>query len=998
MPHCLALLALLALLAGCAPDDAPFARARVIGDPSEAIGGPKALATTGDWLLENDRVRFAILDAGYSPGPSIFGGTVVDADLQRWDPAYAHGRGADLLAEVFPTANMNVTEALEPGQVEIVADGSDGGAAAIRVTGGARGFLSMLDTLWGLVRAPDLQLVTDYVLEPGEPFLRIRTTVTCGGGEPRVEGDPMPPVDAGTPLIEVAITTGLVVGDFFLSGGSTDVFAPGIGFDEGRAIEEAELAGRNLFLDPFVVDYLASTGATTSYGYASSDGPLLVPMFTSSQTAGVAHAVEGDGTDARFPAGAAWTSERVLSVGSGDIGSALDGLLEARGTPRGHVVGRVIEATTGRSLAGAHVFAYRGPIETHEGRPWAEWRTDVGIDDTPDGSFGGDLPEGTWTLVPHLEGHPDGQPVEVEVAEGDEVRVALDLPLAGRVELEVVDETGLPIPAKVSLFATAAEPAQNTVLGDGWISGGATEVVFGADWPVTVTLPTGEYTAVASRGPEYEIGESPAFVVTDHESTRVRLQVVRSVDTTGFVGADLHVHCDASFDSGVTRADRVIGMAAEGVEYFVSTDHDVITVYSPTVDDLGLEPWIRTEAGVEVSPLELGHFIGFPLRREPLSPTGGAFAWDGMEPGDLLDALAGVAADGVDPFTLVAHPRDGILGYFDQFGLDPYASDAGDVAVDPPLLSLLNPLISASGFRLDMDAIEVFNSKRMELVRTPVRAEAEAYAADRDVTRIRDMLTRTLDEQEALAAGTEELAHGILGQVDDWFTLLNLGYRLTAVGSSDTHSRTGTPGGWPRNYVLSETDDPAYLDTGALIDALRGHHVVVTYGPFIRFEADGEPVGSEIAATGPVSLSIQVQAPGWFDVDHVELYENGTLVREWTVDAPPHPVVRFEETVEVDPAIDAWYVVVANGPAGMDPVFPEEERAYVQLQDVVVEALSPIAALAPFLSEPVPRPRAYPMVPYAITNPIWVDVGGDGWTPPGLPSWLRAPPEPGNAR
>ncbi|MBN1337350.1 MAG: CehA/McbA family metallohydrolase [Deltaproteobacteria bacterium] len=988
------LLALVALLVACAPEQEPFARAFVIEDRSQLIGGPKALASPGDWMLENDRIRIAVLDAGYSPGPSIYGGSVVDADLQRYDPAFAHGQGADLFAELFCTANMNLMEAVEPGQVEIVADGSDGGPATIRVTAGARGFLSMLDALWALVAAPDLQIVTDYVLEPGVSFLRIRTTVTYGGADPQLDGEPMPPVDGDTPLIETAISTGLVVGDFFLSGGSTDVFAPGIGFDEGLAVFEAYEAGRNLFLDPFVVDYLASAGSHTSYGYASVDGPLLVPMFTSNQTAGIAHAVEGDGSPSRFPAGTAWTSERVFSVGDGDIGSALDGLLEARHIPRGEVVGRVTEATTGRSLSGAHVFAWRGPPETREGRPWAEWRTDVGIDEVPDGSFGGDLPSGTWTLAAHLAGRPEGRPVQVEVVPGDRVRVALELPLAGQVEIDVVDEVGRPVPAKVSLFATSGSSTRNTVLGDGWISGGASEVLFSATWPVTATLPTGEYTAVASRGPEYELGRSRAFLVSDHETTRVRLLVIRSVDTTGFVAADLHVHCDASFDAEVPRTDRVVGMAAEGVEFFTSNDHDILTIYAPTVDDLGLEPWLRTEVGVEVTPLELGHFLGFPLSRDPWSPTGGAFGWDEMEPEDILEGLRGIADEGVDPFTTVAHPRDGILGYFDQFGLDPYASDDGDVVVVPPILSLLHPLIHADAFTLEMDAVEVFNSKRMELIRTPTQAEASAYAVDRDADRIQDMLTRTLEEQEALADGTLDLAYGILGQVDDWFTLLNLGYRHTAVGSSDSHSRTGTPAGWPRTYVASETDQPAYLETDAVLEALRAHRAVVTYGPFIRFEADGEPVGSEIVAHGPVSLHIQVQAPTWFDVDHVELYENGTLLREWTVDVPPDPIVRFDEVVEVEPSRDAWYVVVANGPAGLDPALPDEERPYIQLQDVVIEALSPIEALSAFLSEPIPRPRAYPMVPYALTNPIWVDVQGDGWTAPGLPDWLRAPPDP----
>ena len=49
-------------------------------------------------------------------------------------------------------------------------------------------------------------------------------------------------------------------------------------------------------------------------------------------------------------------------------------------------------------------------------------------------------------------------------------------------------------------------------------------------------------------------------------------------------------------------------------------------------------------------------------------------------------------------------------------------------------------------------------------------------------------------------------------QVDDWFTLLNLGYRFTALGNSDTHGTTKTESGCPRNYVYISGDDPLLVD------------------------------------------------------------------------------------------------------------------------------------------------------------------------------------------
>jgi hypothetical protein len=66
----------------------------------------------------------------------------------------------------------------------------------------------------------------------------------------------------------------------------------------------------------------------------------------------------------------------------------------------------------------------------------------------------------------------------------------------------------------------------------------------------------------------------------------------------------------------------------------------------------------------------------------------------------------------------------------------------------------------------------------------------------------------------------------------------------------------------------------------------------------------------------------------------------------------------------------------------------------VVLQDVVLEALGGVEALASFLSPSVEQPLTFPTTPYALTNPIWVDRDGGGFDPPGLPEWMVAPQAP----
>ncbi|MES2640997.1 MAG: CehA/McbA family metallohydrolase [Myxococcota bacterium] len=961
-----------------------WSRATRMESLEDGIGGPKAMARPGDFLLENDRVRFTVLGARYSLGPSPYGGTIADADLQRPHPKYAGGHGNDRLAEMFSTVNMNLGAVDEAAEVSVVNDGADGNAAIIRTDASAEPFLTMLDPLWAVVGQPEFRITTDYILEPGAGALKIRTTATFGAPE-YVEGTLLAGSEDGLDVLDLAISSGVAFGDFYLQGGSVDVFAPGMGFDEDRAVDELRSAGVNTFQDPFQFDFVAGVADGVSYGIAAATGDLYVPLFTSSQTAAFGAGTAGvAGENDRFPAGSAYSYERYFAIGTGDVGSVLDVLLEARGQPYGEVRGYVLEEGTGIALSGVSVLAYQAGAEM----PYNQWLSDVGDDTQIDGSFGGRLPPGDYELLVHGRGRPDSERIPVTVSEGGTVNLVVASPRAGQVSVHVVDELGRAVPSKISFFGESG-PGLNPDLGDDYISGNPSEVVFTRDGQADVILPPGTYTAIASRGLEYELGTSEPFTVTATGVSRLQLQVVRSVDTTGFVSADFHVHSINSFDSGTTLSDRVITMAAEGVEFFTSTDHDALTDYAPAVEDLGLEPWVKTAVGLESTTLEVGHFLGFPMVADSLADQGGAFDWTGMTAGEILDSLDELGTrSGYEPVRFVAHPRDGILGYFDQFGYDPYT---GTIAT--PVLSIVNPLLRSGEFEESFEALELLNGKRFEIVRTPTQAELDRYAEGGALSSY-EMVTRTGQEQEDLSGGIYRLGYGHEGQVDDWFSLLNTGKRYTALGNSDTHGKFSVEAGCPRNYVVTDTDEPAQLDEQAIADAVRGGHVVASYGPFIRFTANETAiVGDEIVDTdGTVSLHIEVQAPTWIPVDRVELYQNGTLIHEWEGLDPD--IYKLVQDLDVEVTVDSWFVVVAVGDGDLSPLFTPVEMAPVQLQDVVTEALSDVPSVGSLLSPAVPIPRAGAVIPYALTNPIYVDIDGSGWTAPGLPDWLLPPVDP----
>ncbi|MDP6933540.1 MAG: CehA/McbA family metallohydrolase, partial [Myxococcota bacterium] len=302
----------------------------------------------------------------------------------------------------------------------------------------------------------------------------------------------------------------------------------------------------------------------------------------------------------------------------------------------------------------------------------------------------------------------------------------------------------------------------------------------------------------------------------------------------------------------------------------------------------------------------------------------------------------------------------------------------------------------ASLFTLEFEALEILNAKRFELIRTPTAAELSNYEDDSESVNTYDIMERTMEEQAALQDGSLSFGDGHQGHVDDWFTLLNLGYPITALGNSDTHGKTSTESGCPRNYVAVSTDDPEFLDDEAIAEAVRQGRVIATYGPFLRFYVDDEAngPGTTLEESGEVTFDIEVQSPTWFDVERVELYRNGTLIEEWSVPSPNEGIVNLETTYQDTPSQDSWYVLIALGSDDLAPVFTPVEIAPIQLQDIVEGALGNVDLGSWDLSEllsTAPIPRTFPVHPYALTNPIWIDRDGDGFDAPGLPTWLQPP-------
>lgn len=253
------------------------------------------------------------------------------------------------------------------------------------------------------------------------------------------------------------------------------------------------------------------------------------------------------------------------------------------------------------------------------------------------------------------------------------------------------------------------------------------------------------------------------------------------------------------------------------------------------------------------------------------------------------------------------------------------------------------------------------------------------------------------------AAEDEAPCITLRGTLDDWFQMLNRGVRRTIFGNSDSHDTYGTEAGIPRNYVRSSTDHPPGIDKREVTRELRAMHSFATYGPFVELSTDKTATGdlAKVDDKGEVRIAIRVQSPSWFDVDRLEIYRNGELIKIVTgrEDCPPRSadcirlpndsVVNYDAVLRDKPPRDAWYVVVAMGIDGksMAPVYSSSPLARLGLFEII-QRLGPL--LPPLRSLGVPlSPTVAPVRPYAVTNPLFVDTDGDGaysaLLPP--PSW-----------
>jgi hypothetical protein len=493
-----------------------------------------------------------------------------------------------------------------------------------------------------------------------------------------------------------------------------------------------------------------------------------------------------------------------------------------------------------------------------------------------------------------------------------------------------------------------------------------------------VEVPPGRYLLIATAGPEHTLGQASVTLVAG-EITAVSLSVeALDVAPAGWLSADFHVHGRASFDSGLPNDDRVRTFVAEGIDVIAATDHDVIGDYTQTVAMLGLDDRIAVMGGLEATqvipwmdipgetlPRVIGHFNFWPLTQVPSEARAGA-PWDELiEPGVLFDRMAPLVGD--DGMMQLNHPwsdpqfgRD--LGYLRAIKYDPRLPV--DQGPNAPLLR--RP--QGQHRNLDWSAVEVINGGNAKEM----------------------MTARTL-----------------------WFSLLAQGFVAPGTGNSDSHGMIDNQLGWARNWVQTTTSVTGF-SARTLDAAVRDGRSIAGNGVVVLVEV-GPPAGPRrglgftpyVAKPGDV-LSIEVRAAPWVPVDEVRVVTSrGTTIVASAADLqqPADPfgsggIVRYTATLPLASLVDRddFVVVEAGLPYplagdldddGVLDTTDNNGEGRVDLLDVEPDEDTGPLAIPADPTDPSDRRFAISRIvpgawPEGFANPIFIDLDGAGWTPPGV--------------
>lgn len=436
---------------------------------------------------------------------------------------------------------------------------------------------------------------------------------------------------------------------------------------------------------------------------------------------------------------------------------------------------------------------------------------------------------------------------------------------AGSVEIQVIDRAdGQPLPCRITVMnhhgalqTPGAESSDHLAVRPG--------VIYTSTGRATFGLPAGDYTIYAGRGFEYSL-DHVSLSVAAGETTRKKLSIRREVPTEGCIACDTHVHTRTHSGHGdATVQERMITLAAEGIELPITTDHNVHIDHNPFARKQNVRRYFTPVIGNEVTT-RTGHFNIFPVVAGSTIPDFKSNEWK-----VTLDNIFATPGAKV---AILNHARD-IHGGTRPFGPKLFNDVVGE---------------NLEEWHMGFNAMEVINSGATQT--EPLR-----------------------------------LFH-------DWMALLNRGYSVTPVGSSDSHDVARHFVGQGRTYIRCDDRDPGNIDVEQAVNNFLQGRVMISYGLLTEMKVNGRYGAGELARVpgDEITLDLRVLGPHWTKADKIMLFANGQLIREEPIrnvsgDRLPMGVLWHDRWTIPRPKHDVHLTAIATGP-GIEELYWRTAKPY----------------------------------------------------------------------
>lgn len=463
-----------------------------------------------------------------------------------------------------------------------------------------------------------------------------------------------------------------------------------------------------------------------------------------------------------------------------------------------------------------------------------------------------------------------------------------------KIKITVSGPDGKTMPVKVELRGKTG--TRDPFLGPFKRANGAGNCYYSNSREFEIPVPPGTYEVAFSHGPEYDV-VLKTITLQRGGTAIAEVQMKQAYTTPNWIVADMHSHTTGSGDSNAETGGRVINLAASGIEFAPATEHNRISTFTGVIEQLGLQKFIASSPGVELSgrpgPGDINHQNGFPVKIQDDKRGYGAPKTD-KDPYVQMKRLYDYD-NGKFKFMQHNHPNIGKL-YFDK---------NQDGVVD-----------------------EGFGT-------API---THALEINGGVTDFPKMLNGERTRSRILP----------------WLQMLNLGYRIYGTANSDAHV-VGHGSGSVFSYIYTANDSPEKVDDVEIARQVKDGHVVISNGPFMDVRIDGALPGSEIkAVNGKVNVKINVFNSNWCPVNTVQIVVNGRADQSLKFTKEQNPELFrqganvFEKEIPVSLTTDAHLIVIAFGKG-----------------------------------ETVGKVQGSSMrnaVPIVMSNPVFVDIDGNGFT------------------